>query len=135
MQLVVAMDYSECSRLACQWAAEHGPKLGVQEVTFIHVCDELSLHALEAEGGKLRAVVEAIWKDVKGVDRRYSVVHGKPDEELIRAAVVHEAFALVMGTNGRKGFDRLILGSVAERVVRGAPCTVITVKPRLPETT
>jgi nucleotide-binding universal stress UspA family protein len=38
-----------------------------------------------------------------------------------------------MGTNGRTGFDRLFLGSVAEKVVRGAPCTVITVKPR-PET-
>jgi nucleotide-binding universal stress UspA family protein len=130
MQLVVAMDYSDCSRQACTWAATHGPKLGAKEATFIYVCDQLSLHALEAEGAKLRAVVDDIWKDVKDVVRRYSVVHGAPDAEIIKAAVEHEAFAIVMGTNGRTGFDRLFLGSVAEKVVRGAPCTVITVKPR-----
>lgn len=130
MQLVVAMDYSDCSRQACRWAAENAPKLGATEATFIHVCDELALHALEAEGGKLRAVVEEIWKDVRGVARRYSVVHGRADDEIIRAATEHEAFAVVMGTNGRTGLDRLFLGSVAERVVRGAPCTVIIVKPQ-----
>ena len=130
MQLVVAMDYSDCSRQACTWAAVNGPKLGATEATFIHVCAELALHELEAEGGRLRAVVDDVWKDVKGVVRRYSIVHGAPEVEIIKAAVAHDAFAIVMGTNGRTGIDRLFLGSVAEKVVRGSPCTVITVKPR-----
>jgi nucleotide-binding universal stress UspA family protein len=37
---------------------------------------------------------------------------------------------VVVGTHGRKGLDRLILGSVAETVVRNAHCSVLTVKPR-----
>jgi nucleotide-binding universal stress UspA family protein len=36
---------------------------------------------------------------------------------------------IVMGTHGRTGLDRLLLGSVAERVVRHAPCPVVTVHP------
>ena len=39
--------------------------------------------------------------------------------------------AIVMGTHGRKGLDRMLVGSVAERVVRDAPCTVIIVKPKV----
>ena len=40
-------------------------------------------------------------------------------------------YRIVMGTHGRKGLDRMLVGSVAERVVRDAPCTVIIVKPKL----
>lgn len=135
MQLVVAMDFSDCSRLACAWTAEHGVRLGATEVTFVHVCDEEGgLPALERHATRLRAVVDEVWKGVTGVVRRYAVVHGKADVEILRAAVEHEAFAVVMGTNGRVGLDRFLLGSVAEKVVRGAPCTVITVKPRALET-
>ena len=38
------------------------------------------------------------------------------------------ASLIVMGSHGRTGFDRLILGSVAEHVLRHSPCTVVTVK-------
>lgn len=45
-------------------------------------------------------------------------------------AIVEEARAydmIVMGTHGRRGFDRAVLGSIAERVIRSAPCPVVTV--------
>ena len=63
-----------------------------------------------------------------GVDAR--VVDGRPKVEILRAAKELPADLLVMGTHGRSGFDRLVLGSVTEKVLRHAPCPVFTVSER-----
>jgi len=55
---------------------------------------------------------------------------GDPGIEALRVARRVRANLIVMATHGRKGFRRLILGSVAERVVREAPCPVLTIRPR-----
>jgi nucleotide-binding universal stress UspA family protein len=52
---------------------------------------------------------------------------GTPFREIIQAAEKAEASLIVIGTHGRSGLDRLVFGSTAERVVRGAPCSVLTV--------
>ena len=52
---------------------------------------------------------------------------GKPSDEIVRYAHEREIDLIVMGTHGRQGMSRVILGSVAERVVRKAPCPVLTV--------
>jgi len=54
---------------------------------------------------------------------------GAPWQEIVRLAADEHADMIVMGTQGRSGLDRLLLGSVAERVVRHAPCPVLTVRP------
>jgi nucleotide-binding universal stress UspA family protein len=59
------------------------------------------------------------------------VVKGVPYEEIIRFATEKKIDIIVMGTYGRAGLERLIFGSTAERVVRKAPCPVMTV--RVPE--
>ena len=51
---------------------------------------------------------------------------------IVDRAVVIPADLLVMGTHGRSGFDRLLLGSVAEKVLRKAPCPILTVPPHAP---
>jgi nucleotide-binding universal stress UspA family protein len=56
------------------------------------------------------------------------VVCGIPYLEIIRVAGESQADLLVMGTHGRSGIEHLLIGSVAERVVRKAPCPVLTVK-------
>ncbi len=60
------------------------------------------------------------------------VTMGDPGVEILRAAKRHRADLIVMATHGRKGLRRLVLGSVAEKVVREAPCPVLTVKPVSP---
>ena len=55
---------------------------------------------------------------------------GDPVEQLISVALETRASLLVIGTHGRRGLRRLVLGSVAERVARGAPCPVLIVRPR-----
>jgi len=52
---------------------------------------------------------------------------GNPSDEIIDYAQERDCDAVVMGTHGRGGIDRLLLGSVAERVVRAAPMPVVTV--------
>jgi nucleotide-binding universal stress UspA family protein len=52
---------------------------------------------------------------------------GTPSEEIVNYADEHEIDLIVMGTHGRTGVARVLLGSVAEKVVRKAPCPVLTV--------
>ena len=56
------------------------------------------------------------------------MVDGSPSKEIIRYASEKSCNVIVMGTHGRSGFDRLLLGSVAERVVRSSPVPVLTIR-------
>lgn len=58
------------------------------------------------------------------------VTTGHPAERIVALATQLDADAIVLGTHGRTGLKRIVLGSVAEEVVRRAPCTVIVVRPR-----
>lgn len=59
----------------------------------------------------------------------HAVLTGIPDREIVRYARDHEADLIVLGTHGYGPFKRLILGSVVDRVLRQAPCAVLTVPP------
>ena len=56
------------------------------------------------------------------------ILDGKPGEVIAQCAVEQQSDLVIVGTHGRHGLNRLLLGSVAERVVRLAPCHVRTVK-------
>ncbi|HZO80877.1 MAG TPA: universal stress protein [Candidatus Binataceae bacterium] len=56
------------------------------------------------------------------------VVSGTPDVDVLRMAKELDADLIVMATHGRKGLSHLVLGSVAERVVREASCPVLTIR-------
>ncbi|MDS0475616.1 universal stress protein [Natrinema sp. 1APR25-10V2] len=82
--------------------------------------------ALHEEG---RAAVEraaALAPD--GVTVETDVLEGSPSHAIVEAADPGECDLIVMGTHGRGGIDRLLLGSVAERVVRRASVPVLTVQ-------
>lgn len=55
-------------------------------------------------------------------------LEGDPATEIVRHATAVGTDLIVLGTHGRSGADRLLMGSVAERVMRGAPCSVTVVK-------
>ena len=63
-----------------------------------------------------------------GVDVSTAVVEGSPSREIVRYAEGNDCDLVVMGTHGRGGIDRLLLGSVAEKVVRAAAVPVLTVR-------
>ena len=63
-----------------------------------------------------------------GVRVQAIFVEGLPADEILRSARRARADLIVMGTHGRHGMAHLLMGSVAERVVRTAPCPVLTVR-------
>ncbi len=64
----------------------------------------------------------------EGVEFEALVKEGVPAEEIVKAASEIKADLIVMGTSGRTGIDKFLLGSVAEKVIRTAPCPVMVVR-------
>lgn len=64
-----------------------------------------------------------------GLEATGVILVGRPSEELVKLADEKGVDLIVMGTHGRAGFDRLLFGSVANEVVKTAPCPVMTIRP------
>jgi nucleotide-binding universal stress UspA family protein len=71
---------------------------------------------------------------VPGARIRHIFTEGEPVGEILRVADDRDADLIVMGTHGRRGLTRLVMGSVAELVVRRATCPVLTVRTPVPAT-
>ena len=63
-----------------------------------------------------------------GVRATSTIVEGSPADRIVRVARARRADVIVMGTHGRTGLARFILGSVASRVISTSPCPVLTVR-------
>lgn len=87
---------------------------------------EAELQQLAEEARKQLAAMAAGITDVP-VEIR--VIAGEPGWALVTAAQECHADLIVMGTHGRTGLRRLLMGSVAEHVLRHAPCPVLTIRP------
>jgi nucleotide-binding universal stress UspA family protein len=84
-----------------------------------------------------RAIESHAWDDLRGLlppdDQKrlraeLALGWGTPFVEIVRYARAHEIDLIAMGTHGRSGVKHLLMGSVAENVVRSAPCPVLTVR-------
>jgi nucleotide-binding universal stress UspA family protein len=77
-------------------------------------------------------LLDKMLHEVTPSDRSISYEHrlamGDPATEIVRVAKEEHVSLIVMGTHGRSGFTRLLLGSVAELVIRHANCPVLTYK-------
>lgn len=82
---------------------------------------------LQEEGQRATSEI-ADMASAEGVDTTTSVREGTAGEMIISYAEDIDADAIVMGTNGRSGMDRLLLGSTAERVIQNTDLPVMTVK-------
>ena len=121
-EILFATDFSPHSHHAFQAAlalAEHfGARLHV-----LHVVD----HESERKTGlaKLKAFTEA---EVEGTEIVRVTAHGHASSEIVNYASREKIDLIVMGTHGRTGLAHVVRGSVAEAVVRTAPCQVLTIK-------
>ena len=140
-------DFSDCSRyafwLACALARDYGARLIV-----LHVAEWPALGSAGGEGvvapmpppdpEALRASahqqLERLEVPQANVRAERRLEQGDAVSEILRVAQEARADLIVLGTHGRTGLGRLLMGSVAEQVVRRAACPVLTVKTPLPAT-
>ena len=133
--VVVPYDFSEQSGQALQVARDL-----VADLTHIHVVHVLSV-VMVAEPGMIWDVVdnEARVKDAQRAFRDrfatgpfknadFHVVFGDPGREIAAFAERQKAHLIVMPSHGRSGVSRLLIGSVAERVVRLAHCPLLVLR-------
>jgi nucleotide-binding universal stress UspA family protein len=80
------------------------------------------------EAAELRRKLDAVRPNAAGVPFDHVMLIGDEATEIIGLAESEGYDLIVMGTHGRTGLSRLLMGSVAEQVVRKAPCPVLTVK-------
>lgn len=80
----------------------------------------------EAAESALRTVLDPAWAARNDVTLQVAV--GTPFLEITRYAEEHQVDLIVMGTHGRTGLQHVLLGSVAERVLRQAICPVLTIR-------
>jgi nucleotide-binding universal stress UspA family protein len=126
-------DRSEAAfQLACLLARESGARLIVLHVVQPppFVTHGEMARALEQAEGYRRELNEKL-HNLRDADPDLEMEHrledGEPVNEIMRAATETGSDLIVLGTHGRTGFRRLLLGSVAEQVLRRAACPVLTV--------
>jgi nucleotide-binding universal stress UspA family protein len=142
-KILYPTDFSESSLEALKYgisfAKEYGAKLTVMHVVNEQIFSEgLSLpRVVSMEDVEREMVAEAErqlkviipLEDRAGLDWEVVIKKGNPFLEIIRYAHEQDADLIIIGTHGRSGIEHIIFGSTAERVVRKAPCPVLSVKP------
>jgi len=141
-KLLVPTDFSEDSEQAARYAVELAKRFQA-EIHCIHVVDipadllstsayymtgpsESFLDQIREESKKnLEAFAK---KNLEGAPMRTAFLEGSPFVEIIRYARNQEIDLVVIATHGRTGLRHVLFGSVAEKVVRKAPCPVLVVK-------
>lgn len=137
-RILVAHDFEESAATALTYALALADKLGAR-ITVLHAYEvptygypEMAAVAVEFATEIERRAVETLEKIARearrpNVEVDTKVRRGSAWVEIVETAKQLPADLIVMGTHGRKGMPRLLLGSVAEKVVRSAPCPVLTV--------
>ena len=139
--IVCAVDFSEGSPRVAEYAATLAKATGASLVC-VYIAPSLAEYvgfnvpqaALDTFVGDVVASAgttmdEFVAEHFKALPARGLVLAGYPAEEVLAAAKEHHVDMIVMGTHGRTGIDRIIFGSVAEKVVKAALCPVLTIKP------
>jgi nucleotide-binding universal stress UspA family protein len=141
-RILLPTDFSTYSATATQYACELATKYDAE----LHLLHALEVHLTTTPGFGLglalpqythesRAAAEKSLASVLdlqwSVGRKviHAVAEGSPKVEIIRYARTQEIDLIVMATHGRSGLAHILIGSVAESVVRTAPCPVLTVRP------
>jgi nucleotide-binding universal stress UspA family protein len=144
-RILAPVDLSEGSRHALRSAAGiarlHGGKLDVLFVwepprvvqPDVYVMTGMHTQMLDVDvRGSLEARMQAFVDELglPATERpEYELAAGDPADVILERAAAGGYDLIVMGTHGRKGISRLLIGSVAEKVVRRAPCPVLTIRP------
>lgn len=140
-KILCPIDFSESSDKVADYASTIARSSGA-EVVAVYVAPVMNRYAkmyvapnmiksleediIKGAEGKMD---ECLKKSFAGTKATGKVVIGYAPEAIVDLAKAFEADMIVMGTHGRKGTDRIIFGSVAEKVVKTSPVPVMTIRP------
>jgi len=141
-KILVATDFGEASDVALNYGRDLARTYGAT-LHVLHVAE--NVFARYADDGSIAFLPEmqsdierAARKRMEGLvtDEDRTMLHAEPvvltalgtAEAIVAYAHAHTVDIIVMGTHGRRALAHLLMGSVAERVVRTAPCPVLTVR-------
>ncbi|MCE1273116.1 MAG: universal stress protein [Chlorobiaceae bacterium] len=132
-KIICPVDFSGLSRKALQYANEFA-RMSDAKVFLVGVVENDPTinysHGLEKERAdeeqKLASLIDE--EQMAGIVADYVIYEGFAEECILDYAKRQEADIIIMGSHGRRGLKRMILGSVAEHVIRRAPCPVLVVK-------
>jgi universal stress protein A len=138
--ILFATDFSKHSEAALACASNLAQTSGAT-LLIVHVHPlqpaqgEGMLHAgvYPQETADLRVRLQEVTPTLPDVPFEHELLVGDPAAEIVDLATREKADMIVIGTHGRTGLLRLLMGSTAEKVVRRAPCPVVTVKTPQPE--
>lgn len=138
-KILVPTDFSESARHALGYALSLAEEFHA-EVTLLHVVEEMAVgyasdlfpvpmaevfHEISAYARKELAALASTGRE-KGLVVKESLLQGKPSHEIVRVAAEESFDMIVLGTHGRGVLDHALFGSTTDRVVRKAPCPVLT---------
>ncbi|MCC4772202.1 universal stress protein [Methanosarcina sp. DH2] len=143
-KIMIATDGSDCSKLA----VDKGIELAQLSGGTVYVVYVVSTAYLSMDGDYFMGMnpywesIQEAWKtqgqqavnyvkdlgEMKGINVESVLLEGNPSDELIRYAEKNEMDIIVMGTLGKTGLDRLLLGSVAGKVVRHSKVPAMVVR-------
>ena len=141
-KILCAVDFSEYSPIVADYAGMMAKCSGAK-VLVLYVAPSLSQYvgfhvppsSIESFVGEIVTGAEDtmnafVKEHFDQLDVEGKVVTGYPAEEILGIAEDEKCDMVVMGTHGRKGIDRILFGSVAEKVVKSSLAPVLTVRPK-----
>ncbi len=141
-KIICALDLSEHSKTvaqhakmyaelcnACVIAVYAAPTL--TQYTGFHVPpNTIDSFVGEIVSGAEETMAEFVTTFFHGVEVRSEIVVGYAAEEVVNLAKKENADLIIMGTHGRQGIDRMLFGSVAEKIIKSSPVPVLTIRPK-----
>lgn len=141
-RILVAIDFSKLATEALDYAIELARRLQAK-IQVLYVIEPIEFTGVDALGGipvATQSIVDEHLRQAKKEmerlkarklkdlpDARATVALGRPAEAIVAAAGRGRGNLIVVGTHGRSGLAHLVMGSVAERVVRHATCPVLVI--------
>ncbi len=140
-KILCAVDLSEHSRCVAEYATTIAKATGAG-VVVVYTAPSLSQYVGfhvppntienfvgEIVTGAEKSMESFVAENFPGVDAKGQVLIGYAAEEILNRAEDENVDMIIMGTHGRKGIDRILFGSVAEKVVKNAKQPVLTIRP------
>jgi len=140
-KILCCVDFSEISPKLAHYAKFFAQQFGAR-VIYLYVSPTMTQYvgmhvpavtvnefAKEIEENASKSMDEFVDKNSGGVEAEGVVRSGYPTAEILKLAHERQVDMIIMGTHGRKGIDKIVFGSVAEKVIKTSEIPVFTVRP------